>query len=150
MFKMAAVRQYMQSRVDAYEEKVLQALQYEGEAFVTRAKEKQPKDIESRSPKDGSFNDRTANLRSSIGYVILKDGQEIDSLFEGDKSEGISQGKKAAQEVAAQHPDGYVLIGIAGMEYAAAVESKGFDVITGSAPTSKDMRDLLGSIKINK
>ena len=149
MFTMGAVRQYMQDRVDAYEEKVIEALRYEGENFVTRAKEKQPKSLATGKPEDGSFNDRTANLRSSIGYIILKDGEEVDSLFEGEKSKGITQGKKAAKEVASQYPTGFVLIGVAGMDYAAAVESKGFDVITGSAPTAQSMRDLLGSIKIN-
>jgi len=36
---------------------------------------------------------------------------------------------------------GLVLIGIAGMEYAAAVEAKGYDVITGSAPTNEIMQN---------
>jgi hypothetical protein len=31
------------------------------------------------------------------------------------------------------------LVGFAGMEYAAAVESKNYDVITGSAPTKEMM-----------
>ena len=50
--------------------------------------------------------------------------------------------------MALDYPKGMVLIGVAGMGYAAAVESRGYDVITGSAPNSNDIKDLLGAINI--
>ncbi len=137
-FKIAAINQYLQSQIDTYEDKVIEALHYQGDEFVEDAL------------RNRTFGDRTGNLAASIGYIILKDGKEIFSRFDGDKSEGVKNGKKIAAEVAEKQSTGFVLIGVAGMSYAAAVESMGYDVITGSAPTSKKIKDLLKSIKINR
>jgi hypothetical protein len=112
---------------------ILQTLQYAGETFVNKARI------------SGNYKDRTGNLRSSIGYIILKDGKIVDRNFEGGK-EGKDEGQKAANEVASQYPDGYVLIGVAGMKYAAYVEAKSFDVITGSAPESDFLKSILGKL----
>ncbi len=137
-FTIAGVNQYIQSQTQAYEEEVIKALHYQGDEFVDDA-------LENRT-----FDDRTGNLAASIGYMILKDGQEIGSRFDGETSEGVNNAKRIAAEVAANHNRGFVLIGVAGMSYAAAVESMGYDVITGSAPKSKDIKDLLGAIKIKR
>jgi hypothetical protein len=149
-FTMAGINQFIQSRTQAYEDAVIKALQYQGEEFVNTARNKAPKSLTTRLPKGGRFNDRTGNLAASIGYIILKNGDIIDSFFPGETSEGVSVGKKAAAEVGEKYPSGIVLIGVAGMSYAAAVETLGFDVITGSAPKSKDIKDLLGAIKIKR
>lgn len=135
-FTMAGVNQYIQNKVKSYEDKVIEALHYEGDRFI--------EDVQANR----TFRDRTGNLLASVGYIILKDGQEIFSRFDGNESEGVENGKKVAAEVAQNNRHGFVLIGVAGMSYAAAVESLGFDVITGSAPDSADIKDLLGSIKI--
>ena len=142
MFTMGAVQEYIESRVDMAEQKMIEALQYAGEEFVTKART------------TGNYTDDTGNLRSSIGYVILKDGEVIDQNFQvaGEGSDGQTGKVKAmdfVNEISGDYPDGLVLIGVAGMSYAAAVESKGYDVITGSAPTDEEMKDLLSSIKIN-
>ena len=124
---------------DQFQEKVnqktLEAYQFAGETFVNEARIK------------GNYTDRTANLRSSIGYIILLNGKVVDKNFEG-KEKGQSQGKKVAEEVALQYPSGYVLIGVAGMQYAAYVEAKNFDVITGSAPTKELLTSILHDIKL--
>lgn len=83
-----------------------------------------------------TYKDQTGNLRSSIGYIIARDGNIIQENIEG-KAEGRSQAKKTAEEVLKENRKGFVLIVVAGMEYAAAVESKGYDVITGSVPAAK-------------
>ena len=83
---------------------------------------------------NAQFTDHTGNLRSSIGYCILLDGEVIDEGYDGRTTDGEIQSKRIVRELAEGYNQGYVLIGIAGMEYAAAVESKGFDVITGSTP----------------
>lgn len=137
-FTMAGVNQYIQSQTQAYEEAIINALHYAGDEFIENAEANR------------TFGDRTGNLLASIGYLILKDGQEIFSSFPGDYPEGVNNAKKAAAEVAANHNRGFVLIGVAGMSYAAAVESMGYDVITGSAPSSEKIRDLLKSIKIKQ
>lgn len=84
------------------------------------------------------YQDQSGNLRSSVGFIILKDGKVIDENFEsaphGDENgTGVATGKSHAQTVGANYPNGYVLIIVAGMDYAAAVESKGYDVITGAS-----------------
>lgn len=94
-----------------------------GEKFVTNARD------------NADFNDQTGNLRSSIGYVIIDNGIQIAENFKVVKKgpEGIATAKKIIDEAKANFPTGLVLIGVAGMDYAAAVESYGFDVITSSA-----------------
>jgi len=98
-------------------------LQRFGEQFVTNARN------------SASFTDRTGNLRSSIAYVILKNGVQIDSNFEERKGgkDGISAARDVISDAKKNFPTGFVLIGVAGMDYAAAVEARGFDVISKSA-----------------
>lgn len=85
-----------------------------------------------------TYTDRTGNLRSSIGYILLKDGEIVKSNFasagKGDESgnNGVKTGKELAVEIGKNYSSGYVCVYVAGMEYAAYVESKGFDVVSGS------------------
>ena len=83
-----------------------------------------------------NYIDWTANLRSSIGYVVVCDGQvQRLSDFEPTKasaSEGSNSGRSYAERLAAGYPSGLVLIVVAGMNYAAYVQRKGYDV-TASA-----------------
>lgn len=104
------------------EQAILLRLKRVGERFIRNCRN------------NANFTDRTANLRSSFGYVILKNGTEVfGALGKGEGKEGPEQAQKVIDEVAQKFPTGFVLIGVAGMDYAAAVESKGFDVITGSS-----------------
>jgi hypothetical protein len=85
----------------------------------------------------GGFNDQTGNLRSSIGFVIMHDGEIMhedftESLAGTDKATGVEKGKEYAKEIGEVYPKGWALITVAGMEYASYVEARGFDVITGS------------------
>ena len=115
-------------RIDRFavsiEQRIIWTLAMVGENFVNEA----------RSTR--TYQDQTGNLRSSIGYIIARDGNIIQENIEG-KAEGRSQAKKIAEEVLRENRKGFILIVIAGMEYAAAVESKGYDVITGSVPAAK-------------
>lgn len=104
---------------------------------VSYARDKKPEGVK-------DFTDRTNNLRSSIGYVLYKDGQKISSNFasagtgtEGSGAEGAQTGLEHAEEVANKYPEGYVLVLAAGMNYAAYVEAKGYDVITGAGLEAK-------------
>ena len=138
---MGAVRQSLDQFIGQIEQKTIEALQYAGEEFVNNAR------------MNGNYRDDTGNLRSSIGYVILKDGREIFSSFPGDMATGAKTARREStrvimDDVAQTDYKGYVLVGIAGMHYAAAVESRGYDVITGSAPGEADLKDLFGAIKI--
>ena len=108
------------------EQRIIWTLAMAGEKFVNDARNTQ------------TYQDKTGNLRSSIGYIIARDGNIIQENIEG-KAEGRAQAKKIANEVLRENKKGFILIGFAGMEYAAAVESKGYDVITGSIPGVKDL-----------
>jgi hypothetical protein len=83
-----------------------------------------------------TYKDQTHRLRSSLGYVIYKDGQQVASNFQstgGEKGdEGVQIGIRKATEAAAGIP-GIVAVVVAGADYASYVEAKGFDVLTGSA-----------------
>ena len=87
-----------------------------------------------------TYTDRTNNLRSSIGFVLYKDGQKIGASFaksgvgvEGDGAQGTEKGENYAVDVAGKYQEGYVLVLAAGMHYAAYVEAKGYDVLTGAS-----------------
>ena len=124
-FNDADIKRIIQDRMDRIENAVVEQLKFIGNDFVTNARN------------NGTYTDQTGNLRSSIGYLILKNGLQLtQSGFEQIKtgSEGTAKGKAFLQEVAAKFPTGIVLIVVAGMDYAAAVESKGRDVLTGSSP----------------
>lgn len=133
-FTRESVEKHLNSVSSDIESKTLAALQYAGEEFVSKARTTQ------------TYQDQTGNLRSSIGYVILKDGKVLSQNMSG-TNQGRQNASQATMEVGARYPKGMVLIGVAGMNYAAAVESKGYDVITGSAPESNELKELLSAIK---
>jgi len=123
-FTKADIRRMIQQRKELFNELILQNLQKVGEEFIILARE------------SGSYHDKSGNLRSSIGYVILRDGFQ----FAGDGfvlikkgGEGQKIGKKVIEEIARKYPTGWVLICVAGENYASAVEAKGFSVITPAA-----------------
>ncbi|MGE9615653.1 MAG: hypothetical protein ACQPRI_05065 [Solitalea-like symbiont of Tyrophagus putrescentiae] len=86
---------------------------------------------------------RTGNLQNSIGYVVVKKGIVISSGSFGNikriaalavKSDGLNisgakQGLEVANRIARGCQNDYTLIIVAGMNYAAYVEAKGYNVI---------------------
>ena len=97
--------------------------------------------VRARSGEESWF-DQTGNLRSSIGYCICQNGQVTNSSgFKKVKkgSEGTIQGQKYLEEIASQYPDQYVLIIVAGMEYAVYVEAmENKDVLASAEIFVKD------------
>jgi len=95
-----------------------------GKLFVERAVAK------------ATFNNITWNLRSSIGYLIIYNGQILESYFINlkDGTEGQEVGREYAEFVARliDEGEGLSMALVAGEEYAAFVEAKGKDVIKGS------------------
>lgn len=111
---------------DQYEKNVRRAiiniLQYVGEACVREARD------------GGTYTDQTGNLRSSIGYVIVSDGKIVsrgDTKQYKDGAEGVAESQKFLTQLAKEY-DGITLIVVAGMKYAAYVESKGYNVLTSA------------------
>lgn len=112
---------------------ILELLKRAGEEFVKLARE------------NGSYKDQTGNLRSSVGYVIVNNGAITAEDFEQVKygNKGTQEARQLCADLAREYATGYVLIGVAGMNYAAAVEAKGYDVISLSADKTEDfIKDL--------
>ncbi len=114
----------------------IEALAYIGEKFINDSR------------RNGSYTDRTGNLRSSIGYVIAINGKIQDEKVSGNKPTGRAEAMNFANEIVSNYNKGLVLVGFAGMEYAAYVESKGYDVISNSTPAANtlltELRRYLG------
>jgi hypothetical protein len=90
-----------------------------------------------------TYKDQTGNLRSSIGYVIYNNGKKINEKFEQVEggADGVKTGAQIADDAAKEYKQGIVAVIVAGMDYALAVESKGYDVLTG--PTGNIFSMLL-------
>lgn len=114
-----------QQQVIRVERVMLNRMKRDAEAFVTNAR--LAVNIDSGSFPKGDYTNQTKNLRNSIGYVIYKDGVPIKEDLVG-----VGEGASAARLALAQVPSktGYVLVGIAGMNYASYLESLGYNVIT--------------------
>lgn len=121
MFTNADLDRWFDIFEDKAEAAIYEKLKEAGEYFVKMARE------------SGSYQNQTGNLRSSIGYVIVKDGAIITSNFQqaANGTEGLETGKRIAATIASGMK-GFALIGVAGMDYAVHVESKGFEVISSS------------------
>lgn len=126
LFSKSDVKKWVNIFTDRSEEKFITLLKGAGEKFVKYARE------------SGKYDDHTGNLRSSIGYTIVKSGRIIFNDFQKQNvgtegEEGVAKARQLARHLANTHNSGYVLIGLAGMDYAAAVEAiDGKDVITGA------------------
>lgn len=102
---------------DNLEKATLLALKYLGEDLVKYAKDKH------------NYTDQTGNLTNSIGYVVVHNGKS--EYYGGFTQPGA--GKDSALKIAMQLASGVgsacSLIIVAGMDYAAYVEAKGYNVI---------------------
>ncbi len=116
----AEIGAYIRQQVERIESALVYNLQFIGEKCLNAARE------------TNSYKDRTGNLRSSLGYVIVVDGKiKYQSGFEVvlQGGSGAMNGARFAKYVAQQFPEGIVLIVVAGMNYAAHVAARGLDVL---------------------
>lgn len=133
LFNMATIQKFMDQFVDEKEQKMIELLSYAGNQGVRHAR------------LNGNYRDRTGNLRSSIGFMVVKDGKAVDEYFEeadkgSDKSTGVSEAKKLALRVAKTHNKGLVLILVAGMNYAVHVESlENYDVLQSAVYATESL-----------
>lgn len=112
---------YIAAQVAAFRERVEKAtlfqLQYLGEQLATYAKDQH------------NYTDRTSNLTNSIAYAVVKEGKIVSYGGENQPGEGADAALKVATDYAASVPNTFSLIVVAGMNYAAFVEAKGYNVI---------------------
>ena len=109
------------AKVDAFQKRIEAAtvflLKELGESLVKYAKEQH------------NYTDQSGNLTNSIGYAVV---QENTPVYYGgflQPGDGMEAGLKIAMKMAATIPNSFSLIVVAGMNYAAYVEAKGYNVI---------------------
>lgn len=110
----AASVQAFQKRLEAATIKYLMKL---GEELVKYAKDQH------------NYTDHSGNLTNSIGYVVVQNGTPVFYGELNQPGEGAEAGLKLAMKIASQTPNSFSLIIVAGMNYAAYVEAKGYNVI---------------------
>ncbi len=123
-FTKADVDKRFHAFLDEIERKQIARLQMLGEMCVNHAR---------GIPKSQGFGDITGNLRSSIGYMVFKDGVAVHAAFDQvlNGADGARKGEALARKVGST-TTGISLVVTAGMEYALYVEAKGRDVITSA------------------
>lgn len=114
-----------------------------GEELVTYVKDR---------PEIDSWINRTGNLRSSIGYIVIHDGKLASmSSFNAVNGgmEGSSEGQTFARTFVEKFPKGYALIIVAGMKYAAYVEAiENKDVLASAELMMKPkIEELMNELK---
>lgn len=119
---MEEVEAYLLDNIERIEQVIVRNLSFVGESCLTAARS------------TNSYKDRSGNLRSSTGYVIVKNGKIISQVIHAagsgdDRKTGVSEGEKFMREIVRQFPEGIALIVVAGMNYAGYVSAKGYDVL---------------------
>jgi len=139
-FKISEVEAKVNRAVTQINNAMIQALKRLGEQAITIARD------------SGDYIDQTGNLRSSTGYLIVVDGNIIERNFstanKDENSKGVLTGQNLAEQLAQTYNKGYVLIVVAGMNYAATVESKSKDVLTSAEKfVEKELPKILTRLK---
>lgn len=114
---------------------IIERLAYLGEACVAVAR------------RSGNYNDITGNLRSSIGYVVLRGGSPVTiggtvrfAGASGTGSEGEGAASALLSSLKSEFPKGIVLVVCAGMKYAAYVEDiRHKDVLASAERRAKSL-----------
>lgn len=136
--KLSEVHDMLMREAERVERLTIRALSKLGEQCVTKIRDRAG---------DKSWYDQTGNLRSSVGYVIAHNKNIIQySAFNQVKqgSEGVKTGKDLAEELAKKYSNNYVLIVVAGMNYAEFVEAMdNKDVIASTELWAKEQVPLM-------
>lgn len=120
------LRKRLDAFLDEVEKKQIARLQRLGEMCL----------IEARSNK--GYMMQTGALLSSTGYEVFVDGVAIHSQFDaasGAESEAATKGVKTGQSIAekiGKETKGVALVVVAGMNYAAYVEARGYNVLSSA------------------
>lgn len=121
------IERILREKIEKYHQKVIRILRIVGEKCINEART------------NGSYQDQTGNLRSSIGYVVLQDGKPIEKggftpTERGKKKgkDGQKEGESFINKVISQYPKGFVLVVVAGMKYASYVEARNYNVLSSA------------------
>lgn len=140
---MSEINAAIQAEKMRVEKLVVRALVYLGEQCIKKVRDRNGED---------SWFDQSGNLRSSIGYVIAHNGNIIQySDFSQVRhgSEGAIVGKKLAEELIETYSNDYVLIVVAGMNYAELVESLDNKDVLASTElwATKELPNMMNKLK---
>lgn len=116
-FQNGAVAAKVQEFQKRLESATVFLLQYMGEELTRYAREQH------------NYTDQTGNLTNSIGYAVVRNGKIVNYGGEIKSGDGAAEGLKIAQKMAANASSSFSLLIVAGMNYAAYVEAKGYNVI---------------------
>lgn len=122
------IQQYIEEQLKLKVERLINSLSYIGEGALRIAREQ------------GSYTDRTGNLRNSTGYVIAVDGQ-VTKRAGFDSKDG--DGAAFAEELARTTEGKAVLVVCAGMNYATYVSARGYDVLDSAELEAKALAEKL-------
>lgn len=120
------VKRRFDAFLDEIERKQIARLQRLGEMCLTEARNNK------------GYMMQTGALTSSTGYQVFVDGVAIHSQFDaasGAESEAAARGMKSGQTIAekvGKETKGVALVVVAGMNYAAYVEAKGYNVLSSA------------------
>lgn len=135
-FGNGAVKVEVSLFAERLENMVVFALSAFGEELAKYAKERH------------TYQDQTGNLTNSIGYAVVKRGKIVESGGEIQPGEGFEEMMKVAQRLASTLTNSFSLIIIAGMNYAAYVEAKGYNVILpAELKAKKDFPSVMERIR---
>lgn len=130
-FSMKDIDAFLQKAEEGYIQKLVRVLRIVGEKCVNEARA------------NGSYEDQTADLRNSIGFIVVVDGKVVTEDFRltangkiPSKEDPLKYGRELAYQVAPKFR-GIALIVVAGMKYASYVESKGRVVLTSAEQLAK-------------
>lgn len=122
---MDEIDRMIEEEIRKSERNIIKKLSYIGESAISEARE------------NGDYMDQTGNLRSSVGYVILNNGKTVLENIQRsdrgtDRSTGVQVAKNFIQEISEKYKNDFVLIVVAGMNYAVYVEALGRNVLSSS------------------
>lgn len=122
------------------EQATIFTLQYLGESLAKYAKD------------NHTYTDQTGNLTNSIAYAVVKDKEIVYYDATTQPGEGAEEALKLAMKIASSLPNKFSLIIVAGMNYAAYVEAKGYNVILPAELKAKKefpivVRELIAKAK---
>ncbi|MRM93777.1 hypothetical protein D1Z98_01970 [Riemerella anatipestifer] len=136
-FSMKDIDAFLQKAEEGYIQKLVRVLRIVGEKCVNEARA------------NGSYQDQTADLRNSIGFIVVVDGKVVTEDFRltangkiPSKEDPLKYGRELAYQVAPKFR-GIALIVVAGMRYGSYVESKGRVVLTSAEQLAKIQAPIL-------
>ncbi len=106
--------------------------------------------LENHAKLNAGYEDQTSNLKSSIGGVVLKNGRPITFKGFSGKSDGTSIGLEFLNSLISEHGKGYVILVVAGMNYASYVENfHGLNVLKKTElKMERDIPKILKRLKL--